>query len=418
MSPLAVAAVWAGAGLLGAALLPAVHLRRLGLIVPLAGGAAVLLAAVAVTAPVPGSGPAASLALDRVAQGLLAAAAVSLAATLLLSPTIEGAQMRAIGLAGAGAVVALAEGSAIVWAVALAGSLCVIALRWIATAPGRSTFAAGRVAIPGAAALLAAAPFLPITTVLAGPRPVLVSALLGCGLAALLGLLPLGGWTMGALAILPAADIAAWALLLAPAALLSAARLPAVLPPLALVYFTGILTVLGLATGLWQAVNAHRFQGPARYGRVLLADVALAAVAIGSGRAAQSVSALLLIVLTHLTAGPILLQPRESRPRCARIAWLLLCGVPPAPSFWGRLLVIEALSQTSFWGMVAALAVMAMVFLASILAALRPDRDALAGRESRIHAGAVEITGWSLAAAGFAVGVAPGAALSFVFGVR
>ena len=410
--------MWAGAGLLGAVVLPMVHTRRLGLIAPRAGGVAVVFATRGATPAVPGSAPAAALELDRVSQGLIAVAAASLAATLLLAPTVEGAQMRAAGLAGAGTVIVLAEGSAIVWAVALTGSFCVVALRWIATAPGRSTFAAGRIAIPGAAALLAAAPFLPVTTVLAGPRPVLVSALLGCGLAALAGLLPLGGWTMGALATLPAADSAVWAALLAPAVLLSAARLPTVLPPLALVYFDGILTVLGLATGLWQALQALRLAGRVRYGRVLLADLSLAAVAIGTGHPAQSLPALLLIVLSHLVAAPILLQDPEARPRVYRAAWLLLCGVPPAPSFWGRLLGVEAITQASFAGVVACLAVMAMMFLAAILAAVRPTREGPPTGETRLRAGAAEISGWSLVAAGFAIGLAPAAAITAVFGVR
>ena len=418
MSALAVAAVWAGAGLIAAAVLPAVRLRRLGIVVPLAGGAAVLLAAVAASAPVPGSAPAASLELDRVAQGLIAAASVSLAATLLIAPRVEAAQMRTAGLAGAAAVVALAAGSAIIWAVALTGALCVIALLWIAAAPGRATFAAGRVGIPGAAALLAAAPFLPIATVLTGPRPVLVSALLGCGLAALAGLLPLGGWAMGALPALPAADFALWALLLAPAALLSTQHLLAVLPPLGLVYFEGILTVLGLGTALWQALQALRLAGRARYGRIFLADTALAAVGIGTGHAAQSLPALLLLVLAHLTAAPILLQGADARPRAHRVSWLLLCGVPPAPSFWGRLLVIEALTQANLWATVAALIVMGMSFLAAILAALRPEAEAPSDRGRRLHAGAVDVTGWMLVAAGFAVGLAPGAAVNAVFGVR
>ena len=418
MSPLAVAGVWAGTGIVGAVVLPALRLRRLGIVVPLAGGAALLFASVVAVAPVPGAAPAADLGLDRVAQGLLGIAAVSLAATLLLAPTVDAAQMRAVGIAGAGAVVALAAGSAVVWAVALAGSLCVVALLWIATAPGRSTFAAGRVAIPGAAALLAAAPFLPIATVLAGPRPVLVSGLLGCGLAALAGLLPLGGWTMGALATLPAAATAVWAVLIAPAVLLSTARLPAVLPPLGLVYFEGILTVLGLATALWQAVQALQHHGRARYGRVLLADIALAAVAIGTGRLTQALPALLLIVLSHATAAPILLQDREARPRSWRVAWLLLCGVPPAPTFWGRLLVIEALAQGTFWGMVAGLCVLAMSFLTSILAVLRPEAGEAVPRSGGIHGAAAELTAAALVAAGFAVGLAPGAAVSTLFGVH
>src|SRR5579859_3672005 len=153
MTPLAVAAVWAGTGIAGAVLLPQLRLRRLGILVPLAGLAVVLTVSLA-SAAVPGSAAPGALSLDRVSQGLIAAAAGSLAATLLLAPSIEAAQLRTIGLGAAAVVVALASGNAVVWSVALVGSLCVLALRWIATSPGRATFTAGRAAVPGAAALL------------------------------------------------------------------------------------------------------------------------------------------------------------------------------------------------------------------------------------------------------------------------
>ena len=418
MSPFIVAAVWAFAGIAAGALLPALRLRRLGVLVPLAGLAVLFFVAPSQT-PVPGSEVAGEIGLDRVALGLMAAAAASLAATLLLSPTVEPAQLRTMGLAGAAVVIALGTGSAIVWAVAFVGGLSVLALRWIASAPGRATFASGRAAVPGAAALLGAAPFLPVSDVLTGPRPVLVSGLLACGLAALTGLLPLGGWAVGALTSVPAVDSAVWAALVAPAALLAALRLESQLPPLALVYFEGILTVLGLATALWQGINAQRTAGRGRYARILLADLGLAAAAAGTGREGLALSALLLLTMTHLSAAPLLLQDAEVRPRARRVAWLLVCGLPPAPSFWGRLAVVEALSASSFWGMAAALAVLAMLFVSALLAALR-EREALPAAETmwQLRVFSRDSLAWCVVAGGVAAGVAPGAALSLVFGVH
>lgn len=412
-----VAAVWAGAGVAGAWILPALRLRRLGLLVPLAGLLAVLTVSVT-SAPVPGGGAPGMLGLDRIAQGLIAAGAGSLALTMLLAPALEGPQMRTLGLAGAAVVVALATGNAIVWAAALVGALAVLALRWIATAPGRATFASGRVAVPGAAALLGAAPFLPVAGVLTGPRPVLVSGLVATGVAALTGLLPLGGWVVGALTSVAAVDSAVWAALVAPAALLAAQRIELQLPPLALVYFEGILTVLGLATVLWQGINAQRTAGRARYTRVLLADVALAAVATGTGHSGAALMGLLLLTITHLTAAPLLLQDAQVRPRARRLTWLLLCGVPPGPSFWGRFAVLEALSQSSFWGMVTALVAMALLFAASLRAALRPEDPRRPEPVPGLRALGVDAGAWCLFGSGLVAGLAPGAALAVVFGVH
>lgn len=416
MSPLAVAAVWAGTGIAGGALLPRLRLRRLGILVPVAGLAVVVTASLA-SAAVPGSAAPAALSLDRVSQGLIAAAAGSLAATLLLAPSIEAAQLRTIGLAAAAVVVALASGNAIVWAVALVGSLCVLALRWIATSPGRATFTAGRAAVPGAAALLGAAAFLPVVGVLTGARPVLASGLLACGIAAIAGLLPLGGWAIGALTTVAAADSAVWVVLLTPAVLLSALRLEPVLPPLALSYFEGILTVLGLATALWHGIIAQRLAGRARYVRVLLADVALAATAIGTGHAAQALPALLLLAVTHMAASPLLLQEPAARPRARPVTWLLLCGLPPGPSFWGRFAVIEALSQSSFWAMVSALVVMVLLFVAALVASVRRD-DARPAELFGLRQLTDEGAAWAAFGGGLVAGLVPGAALTLIFGVH
>lgn len=416
MSPLAVAAVWAGTGIAGGALLPQLRLRRLGILVPVAGLAVVLTVSLA-SAAVPGSAAPVALSLDRVSQGLIAAAAGSLAATLLLAPSIEAAQLRTIGLAAAAVVVALASNNAIVWSVALVGSLCVLALRWIATSPGRATFTAGRAAVPGAAALLGAAAFLPVVGVLTGARPVLASGLLACGIAAIAGLLPLGGWAIGALTTVAAADSAVWVVLLAPAVLLSALRLEPVLPPLALSYFEGILTVLGLATALWQGIIAQRLAGRARYVRVLLADVALAATAIGTGHAAQALTALLLLTLAHMAASPLLLQQPSVRPRARPVTWLLLCGLPPGPSFWGRFAVLEALSQSSFWGVVAALVGMALLFVAALVASIRRE-DGRPPEPLRLRQLADEGAAWATFGGGLAAGLVPGAALTLIFGVH
>ena len=78
---------------------------------------------------------------------------------LVLAPTIEGPELLTVGLVGAATIVAVTATNPVVWALGLVGAVGVLALRWIAVAPGRATLAAGRVAVGGSAALLAAAPF-------------------------------------------------------------------------------------------------------------------------------------------------------------------------------------------------------------------------------------------------------------------
>jgi hypothetical protein len=418
MNPLAVAAVWAGAGVAGAAVLPAARARRLGVLVPFAGLVALLLALVAPGVPIPAAGGPGALHLDRTTQGLLMACAISLVLMLVLAPTIEGPELLTVGLAGAATIVAVTATNPVVWALGLLGAVGVLALRWIAVAPGRATLAAGRVAVGGSAALLAAAPFLPVAEAASGSRPVLVSALLACGLAAVLGLVPLGGWAVGALGSLRGAEVAVWPLMVAPAVLLSAERIQLALPPLGSATFARIILAMGLATAVWGGFQAVRANPDRRYARVFIADLGLAAAAIGTGHPGLAQSGGLFLMLTHLVTGPLLLQrvqPATSRPR--RVAWLLLSGIPPAPSFWGRFLLLEALGQVSSAVLVFALLPMGLLFLSAVLGA-RPARDREEeGAQSPGPRGlATRAAAWLVVAAGLALGVASQSGAALIFG--
>ncbi len=418
MTPLAVAAVWAGAGLTGAAVLPAARLRRLGVLVPFAGLTALLFAVVVPHLAVPTGGAPGALQLDRTAQGLLMAAAISVALMLVMAPTIEGPELITLGLVGASAVIALTATSPVVWALALLGGVATIALRWIAVAPGRVTLAAGRVAIGGGAVLLAAAPFLPVAGVAAGARPVLVAALLACGAAALLGLLPLGGWALGGVATLRPVEASAWPLLLAPAVLLSAERMPAALPVLGAATLGSLLLGMGVATSLWHGFFALRVPEERRYARVFVADLGLAAAAIGSGHPGLAQTGGLFLVLTHLLVGPLLLQPPErwrSRPR--RLAWLLLSGVPPTPAFWGRFLLLEGLGQVSVATLILVALAMGLAFLAAVLGA-RGSGESPSGRgiAAGPHGMAALAAGWLVVVAGAALGLLSQAGATAIFG--
>ena len=416
MTPLAAAAVWALAGLVAAAVLPPLHLRRLAALVPIAGTVAVLLTSTQGPASL-GYGTLGTLVLDRVAQGVLIAGGLSLFVTLLLSPNLEAAEMRMTGLAGAAAVILVTAADAVVWGLAAFGAAGLIALRWISAAPSRTTLAAGRVAVGGAALLLGAAPFLPLTGAPTGPRPVVIAALLACGLAALIGLLPLGGWAGAGVERVRLADSAAWALLLAPAALLSAERVGRVLPAVGVLTFDHLLLALGLLTAVWNAGRALRVAGRARYARMLTADFGLAAAAIGAARPAVALSGGLFVLLTQLALAPVLLQePTTQTSSTTRLAWVLLSGVPPAPSFWGRFLLLQALAQVSALTLAVAIVAMGMLFLAAILGArgdrrLPPVRAPVARPPLAAQTGA-----WLVVAAASALGIASQAGATLFFG--
>ena len=74
------------------------------------------------------------------------------------------------------------------------------------------------------------------------------------------------------------ADIAPWALLVAPTALLGAFALFPALPPGARNPFQNVLLVTGLLSAVWGGLMALRTPEPARYGRVLIADLALGTI--------------------------------------------------------------------------------------------------------------------------------------------
>jgi hypothetical protein len=415
VNPLAVAAVWLGTGAAGALAVTRLRVRRLAIVVPLAGLAAVVVGG-AGSSPIHFLSTTVTLSsVDRAGQGLLAAAAVSLAAAVILAPSLTGSESFAIGMVGGATVVALATDAVVVWALALTAAVATLALRWITTTPNRATLAAGRVAGGGAAALLAAGLFLPLPEV-TGPRPVMVAILLASGLAALMALLPLGGWAAGSYASLRGIDFAPWQLLLAPAVLLSTDRLAGALPTASIEVFQRALLAMALATAVWSGLQAARAHLSTRYGRLFIADLALAAAAVGGTRSSVALTGGLLIVLTHLLLGPLLLplreEPRRRRPQ--RVAWALLSGLPPTPSFWGRFLVLEALAQTNASLLYPALVAAALVFVAATLSCLpgqirRPGSSSPAG----LLAPAVS---WLLVVGAIALGLAPQGITGMIFG--
>jgi len=221
VSPLAIAAVWVGLGLVAGAL-PRRRYARLVAVVPLAGAGLTLLATRSAVPALPLGGLSAITGLDRAGQGLLVVAGVSMALVFALQPAIDVSVARTVGVLGGAATLAMASSDPLVTALVLTAAVGTLALRWIAQAPGRATLAAGRVAGSGTAALVAASPFLPLTGFTTGARPLVVATLLVAGVASLLAVYPLGGWAAAILGSLRPLEVAPWLVLLVPVVLLLA----------------------------------------------------------------------------------------------------------------------------------------------------------------------------------------------------
>jgi hypothetical protein len=413
VSPLVIAAVWVGLGLL-AGMLPRRRYARLVAIVPLAGAGLTLFATRSSAPALPLGGLTAITGLDRAGQGLLVVAGISLALVIVLQPAIDVSVARIVGVVGGAATVAMASSDPLVTALVLTAAVGTLALRWIAQAPGRGTLAAGRVAGSGAAALIAASPFLPVTGFTTGARPLVVAALLLAGVASVLAVYPLGGWAASILGSLRPLEVAPWLVLLVPVVLLLAERIPGGVLGDGVPLFEHGLLVLGLGSAAWGGYWAVRGPARARYGRVFMSDVALCAAAVGGARVSPAVSGALIIVLTHMTVAPILLRAADAGlvwPR--RVAWALLSGVPPTPSFWGRFLILEALAAGNLGSTVAAVFAMAAIFIAAVIAC-STKRAATPG--AGWHGRVPEVGAWLLVAIGIAIGLAPQSLSGFVFG--
>jgi len=225
---------------------------------------------------------------------------------------------------------------------------------------------------------------------------------------------PLGGWGAAAVSAVRAADLAPWLLLLAPAVLFTTGIFLPFLPSGSRTPLANTLLGLGLVTAIFSGVQALRDRQSA-YGRVVIADLALAAGALGTLHPPARLGGYL-IVLTHLCAAPLLLNPmRIGLERQRRLAWLALTSLPPLPGFWGRFLVMQAFFLGGNRESVPAYLAVGLLTAVSIRAlagrGLPPPPDTPpAGR-------AQHVAGWLVVAALFGLGLAPEPIARSVFGV-
>lgn len=413
MSVTPVAVTWAVAGVLAGVLLPRVRRRRLAAFVPLAAAVAALLTLGggpdldAITAP-------GGLLLGRPAGGLVLLSALATTVCLLLAPPPDSGEVLVIAACGALSAVALATGSPLTWAVCFVAGSVLVGIRWVSTTPARATLAAARVATLGAAALVAAAPFLPVDSTTVPPRAHLAGGLLAGGVAAGFALVPVGGWVTGGARLLRGPALAPWALVLLPALMLTAQPLHAALPADSRLTFGAILLPVGALSGVWAGVRGLTAARGERYRRVLLADLGLVAMGLATPQPGARLGSLLLM-LTHLCVAPLLVHdPGSSASRPQRVAWAALSGMPPGPAFWGRFALVTAL--TAAFGGAVLLATVATVG-AVLVISLRAARDAASAPSAPTPGRAARVAAWLPPLAALTIGLLPGASLHALLGL-
>lgn len=416
MNPWWLAGVWGVLALVAWRLLPRIRRRRAAALGPL------IAAAIGTSAATSGSWPGplvsvsggGTLDLSREGLGLLFIAGIACGLTLVLAPLLDGAEVLAIGVVGAAAVIMLGTTVPVVWGAAAGVAAATLAVRWITVAPGRPTLAAARIVALGTATLAAAGTLIPGASGGSVARSSVAGVLLAVGFGALLAVVPLGGWATAIAGAVRGADLAPWLLVLAPAVLLSAA---AAVPGLASDVrrpCAGGLLGLGLVSAIFGGVQACRAGPQMRFRRLVVADLALAAAGIGTLQGSGRLGGML-IVLADIAVAPLLLhaaRPGLERPH--RIAWLAVTGLPPAPAFWGRLLVLEGLAATSGLALTAGLAAGAALLATAargLIAEGEPPGEGLpAGM-------ALRLLGWAICLGALGLGFAPSRIAGAVFGV-
>ncbi len=417
MNALGVAGLWLGTGLLAAALLPRLRLRRLAPIVFVVAAAG----AVAVhpgdwLGPFAGS-PGSVLSLGRASAGLICAVALSMALIWATAPPAEAGKIVAAAVTGAAVVIFSSATEPLVWAVAVVVAVMAVSLCWLMAQPGRATLAAARIAGVGAVVCLSVTPFWPITD--KNPNAVanlLFGWLLAGALCALLALVPLGGWALASLRALRSVEASLWLVLVAPALLLAGTTLHSGMPDQSNTIIDSVLVVAGLASALWSALWACLGRSEERYVRVALADIGLAAAGIGTATSAGK-SGLLLLILAQVVVAPLLLNGSQSRSRWSWVCgWLVVSGLPPSLGFWGRLLILEACVDRGTGWLLVCMATGVLLSYAAVLALRGSMSTHSKMAEERLAALPLRLVTGGLAVVALGAGLFPQGVAHLVFG--
>jgi hypothetical protein len=280
----------------------------------------------------------------------------------------------------------------------------------MSVSPGRQTIAAVRATCVGAAILAGIPPLLPVLPTADAALATLVTAMLLIGYVPLVGLFPFNGWAVAAARNLGQLDIAAWALGAVPVATTVVFRISAGLPPLYALNGAHLITFVGLLSAVWSSVRALNATGRDRYFRILFADIGLCAAGLASASWA-AIAGLEIVFATHIACLPFLAGDRKH----GRGWWMALSAIPPAPGFWGRLLIVQACAVTNVTSVIAAVTVSSLITIATLIALHRGSADEAAS-SPRGWPGTVA----TLAAAAICLALAlqPGPLVHGVLGIR
>lgn len=409
MNPAVIALLWLAGGVLSVFLPRSFRLRRLAFVIP------ALLGIVTVTQATgthnagifSGNG---DLVLTRGDGGMIALAGVAAAVLILIAPQSTVWDVLFMCVAGAAATLMLSAQSPLLFGAVTLAVIFVISVHWVSIQPERATLAAGRVPAAGAALILAAAAFMPVSPYVNSPRAEFLAAVVILGAITMTGCV--FGWLHASLSTLPAATSGPWPFFVLPAILLNLMRMPPSFPSDAFILLLHWLLIAGLASAVWNAINSITAAPEQRYSRVLLADISLFVAAIGTNVPAAQ-SGALLILICHLMTAPLLLQRPEGPLRRQRIfGWIVMSGLPLLPSFWGRFLVLQGAASVSNFAALACAVAIGFLFIAAIrVFTARRKQDSAVTRENLRP-----MLAWFPVIASAAFGVAPALIAGLILG--
>ncbi len=298
-------------------------------------------------------------------------------------------------------------------AIMTGAGIALIAGWWFYRTPGSETLHAARSLGIAAGLLLAAAIFLPVQATAVPTKFAFVAWLYIAVIAILSGCVPVQGWAVSSLHRLEGKQLLLWVGVILPGAIVALERAIRMQPLSVQNIVLGTALGLGCISAVWEGLLALRMSSPReRHARLMLMDVSLMVVGVGSGSPYGWTGALLL-VLVHVGTLPFV-GDREgsSTDRVVRTgAWTFLGGIPFTAVFWGRWMVLLAAWNAGSWYPWCVCAAMALAAVASF----RQARFAL-----QLPAQSARFQSWcSLGALAFqlALGLAPAALGSAVFGM-
>ena len=363
MNPAVLALIWLAGGAVALLLPRRLHLRRSAFAVP------VIISIVTMTQGSNAHNAGilsgnAGLILTRGDAGVITLSSFAVALLIVIAPQSTTWDVAFICTTAAAAVFMLSAQSPLIFGAAALAAIFLLSVRWLSIAPGRATLAAGRVPAMGAALVLAAAVFMPVSPYLNGARAEFLAAVMILAAVAMSG--SIFGWLHSSLSTLPAASAAPWPFFMLPAVLLSLTRIGDSFPSDARVLLLHWLMIAGLVSAIWNAINSITAAPEQRYARVLLADVSLFLAAIGT-HTTEAESGAVLILICHLITAPLLLQRPEAMLRRQRIlGWIAMSGLPLLPSFWGRFLVLQGTAAVSGYAAFGCALTLGLLFIAGI----------------------------------------------------